>query len=79
LISIIFMVISFFLIPLNIAFGMKDRPEHVQTLDIVIDSVFLVDILLNFITDKYSEPGQDITNKQIASRYVRDTFIWDLA
>jgi len=77
--TIVFTVTSLFMIPINIAFGMNSRNKNIQTLDIVIDSVFLVDIMLNFITDNFSEPGQDITNRQIAWRYVRGSFIWDLA
>jgi len=67
------------MIPINVAFGMDSRSRSVQTLEVVIDSVLLVDIMLNFVTDNFSEPGQDITNKQIAWRYVRSTFFWDLA
>lgn len=50
-----------------------------QKTEILLDAIFLIDIILNFITDDYSEPGQHITNKEIVLRYMRGLFIWDIA
>ena len=53
-----FLIVSFFLIPFNIAFG-KQALENsaMHKLEIFLDAIFLFDIILNFITDDYSEPG----------------------
>jgi hypothetical protein len=75
-----FLIVSFFLIPFNIAFRKQALVNSaIQKLEIFLDAVFLVDMILNFITDDYSEPGQHLTNREIVMRYIRGLFVWDMA
>lgn len=39
--------------------------------------MILADVCINFITDSYSDPGETITNRQIAYRYITSYFIFD--
>lgn len=38
----------------------------------------LIDIAINFITDSQSNPGETITNKKIAFRYITSYFVFDM-
>lgn len=53
-------------------------PERTHGLDFFLDFVILVDILLNFITDTYSNPGKTLNNRQVALKYITSYFVVDL-
>jgi hypothetical protein len=38
----------------------------------------LIDVGINFITDDQSVPGETITNKKIAYRYITSYFVYDV-
>ena len=79
ILSNLFLVFSYFIVPLNIAFG-KPLPEDEasRNLEIVLDMVILLDIIISFVTDTYSDPGQVLTNRQIAWNYMKGYFMADL-
>jgi hypothetical protein len=71
------MCISYFVVPYDIAFqGPKNRFMH--NLDLFLDVVILIDVLLNFITDSYSDGGTKLNNRQIAFKYIKSYFLIDL-
>ena len=78
-ISSLALTYSFFVVPSFIAFG-KPFPEDIEyrNIEILVDSILLLDVFLQLITDNYSDPGQKLTNRQIAFRYVKSTFITDI-
>lgn len=80
ILSTCFLTISFFVVPYCIAF---DRPyeqgdESLRRIALTIDIVLLIDICIQFITDNYSEPGQVLTNRQVANRYLKGYFLIDV-
>ena len=70
--------ISYFQVPYQIAFGGPNSAwEH--NVDIFLDIVLLVDVVMNFITDQYSDPSEPLlSNKKIAFKYVTSYFVVDL-
>ena len=73
----IMMLISYFLVPLQIAFGGPSTSEMHQ-LELILDIVVFLDVIFNFITDNQSDPGEIVTNKKIAFRYISSYFIFDV-
>ena len=58
IINNLFLVVSYFQVPLNIAFGRPlEGDVEARNLEIVLDCVILIDIGLSFVTDNYSDPG----------------------
>lgn len=74
------MLISYFMVPYQIAFGgpRGDNAEDFISLEIILDIIILIDVCINFITDSYSDPGETITNRQIAYRYITSYFVPDV-
>lgn len=73
----IFMLISYFLVPYQIAFGGPSTSEMHQ-LELILDTVVFLDVIFNFITDNQSDPGEIVTNKKIAYRYISSYFLFDV-
>ena len=72
------MILSYFLVPYQIAFGGPYSAEG-RAIEISLDVVFLITLLLRLITDRYSEPGQKLSGRQVAFNYITGYFIFDLA
>jgi hypothetical protein len=72
------MILSYFLVPYQIAFGGPYSAEG-RAIEISLDVVFLITLLLRLITDRYSEPGQNLSGRQVAFNYITGYFIFDLA
>jgi hypothetical protein len=56
------MLISYVLVPYQIAFGGPNSQTD-RNIEIALDIVILIDMMLNFIIDSYSNPGQTLNNK----------------
>ena len=69
-----------FSIPFNVAFlNQLDTPDALQDFDLTVDSLFMFDIFLSFIT-WYDERGYIVRNqRQIAMHYLRTWFLPDFA
>ncbi|XP_018909518.1 voltage-gated delayed rectifier potassium channel KCNH8 isoform X2 [Bemisia tabaci] len=64
-------------VPYNASFVNSDRPSMVS--DVVVESLFILDIILNFRTTFVSKKGEVVSNsKLIAIHYVKSWFIVDL-
>ena len=69
---------SFFFVPFNLGFLEPDKNDtHELYRETFVDVMFLIDIFFSFITDNYSEPGEQITNKKIAIAYLQSNFLPD--
>ncbi|KAH8308902.1 hypothetical protein KR059_003013 [Drosophila kikkawai] len=65
------------MVPYNAAFAKADRQTMVS--DVIVEALFIVDILLNFRTTFVSRKGEVVSNsKQIAINYFRGWFALDL-
>ncbi|XP_030238351.1 potassium voltage-gated channel subfamily H member 8 [Drosophila navojoa] len=65
------------MVPYNAAFAKADRQTMVS--DVIVEALFIVDILLNFRTTFVSRKGEVVSNsKQIAINYFRGWFAVDL-
>ncbi|XP_017078614.1 potassium voltage-gated channel subfamily H member 8 [Drosophila eugracilis] len=65
------------MVPYNAAFAKADRQTKVS--DVIVEALFIVDILLNFRTTFVSRKGEVVSNsKQIAINYFRGWFALDL-
>ncbi|XP_052838200.1 potassium voltage-gated channel subfamily H member 8 isoform X3 [Drosophila gunungcola] len=65
------------MVPYNAAFAKADRQPMVS--DVIVEALFIVDILLNFRTTFVSRKGEVVSNsKQIAINYFRGWFALDL-
>ncbi|EDV54997.1 potassium voltage-gated channel subfamily H member 8 isoform X1 [Drosophila erecta] len=65
------------MVPYNAAFAKADRQTKVS--DVIVEALFIVDILLNFRTTFVSRKGEVVSNsKQIAINYLRGWFALDL-
>ncbi|XP_015039605.1 potassium voltage-gated channel subfamily H member 8 isoform X4 [Drosophila pseudoobscura] len=65
------------MVPYNAAFAKTDRQTMVS--DVIVEALFIVDILLNFRTTFVSRKGEVVSNsKQIAINYFRGWFALDL-
>jgi len=75
----IFMLYSFINTPYNIAFGLPNEEDSdLKAIEWMIDIIFLVDIIVTFITDNYSKDGlSTVTNSYIAKRYLTSFFLLD--
>lgn len=58
--SVAFLV-SYILTPFNIAFSL-DLTDEMREIELILDTIMLFDIFANFFTDKFSNPGQIISN-----------------
>ena len=76
--SNILMTVSYFMVPYHIAFAVGGFSERQRVLEFVLDVVILIDVLLNFITDSYSDPGRQLDNRQIAFKYITSYFLVDV-
>jgi hypothetical protein len=47
-------------------------------LEIVLDIVFVCDMMVTFVTDVEADPGTPVTNQLIALKYLSGYFIFDL-
>lgn len=72
------MTFSYFMVPYHIAFAVGGFGERQRVLEFGLDVVILVDVLLNFITDSYSDPGKQLGNRQIAFKYITSYFLVDV-
>ncbi|XP_031832379.2 eag-like K[+] channel isoform X3 [Nomia melanderi] len=64
-------------VPFNASFINTDRPTMVS--DVVVEALFIIDIVLNFRTTYVSRKGEVVSNsKSIAVNYVKGWFIVDL-
>ncbi|VDK34267.1 unnamed protein product [Taenia asiatica] len=67
------------MVPYNAAFQKDSTERTLRTLDMIIEVLFIVDILLNFRTTFVSKSGQVVHHsKEIALNYIRGWFILDL-
>nr|CDS16629.1 potassium voltage gated channel subfamily H [Echinococcus granulosus] len=67
------------MVPYNAAFQRDSNERTLRTLDMIIEVLFIVDILLNFRTTFVSKSGQVVHHsKEIALNYIRGWFILDL-
>ncbi|XP_070164147.1 voltage-gated delayed rectifier potassium channel KCNH8 isoform X3 [Polyergus mexicanus] len=65
------------IVPYNASFINTDRPTMVS--DVVVEALFIIDILLNFRTTYVSRKGEVVSNsKSIAVNYVKGWFFVDL-
>ncbi|XP_055839595.1 potassium voltage-gated channel subfamily H member 8 isoform X2 [Episyrphus balteatus] len=65
------------LVPFNAAFAKADRQTMVS--DVIVEALFIVDILLNFRTTFVSSKGEVVSDsKLIAINYLRGWFVVDL-
>ncbi|XP_020299509.1 potassium voltage-gated channel subfamily H member 8 [Pseudomyrmex gracilis] len=65
------------IVPYNASFINTDRPTMVS--DVVVEALFIIDIVLNFRTTYVSRKGEVVSNsKSIAVNYVKGWFIVDL-
>ena len=71
------MIMSYFLAPYQIAFG-GPYSAGGRAVEITLDVVLLVTLLLRLITDRYSEPGQKLSGRAVAYKYITGYFIFDL-
>ena len=74
-----------FIAPVEIAFPQINDQFHdnpfIHSLDIIVDILFLIDIIVNFLTE-YTDTssGDQIRNPvKIAKRYILSVFMFDLA
>jgi hypothetical protein len=75
LLLILFMGVT---VPYRIPFE-DQTPEEWVNLDIVIDSIFILDVILNFFTAFEDETGEIITNKKlIVINYMKGWFLLDV-
>lgn len=80
LLIILFAIFNCFQVPMDVAF----EPEVLQTigfkvLNYMVDTIFLIDILIVFRTTFINEKGQEVTESyDIALNYLKSTFIVDL-
>lgn len=61
----IFYVMAYFITPYNIAFDLPNKNHENYThhvLELVLDTVFLCDMLVTFVTDINSDPGVPVKN-----------------
>nr|VZH98616.1 unnamed protein product [Spirometra erinaceieuropaei] len=66
-------------VPFNAAFQRDNHERTLRNLDMVLEVLFIVDILLNFRTTFVSKSGQVVhQSKAIAINYIRGWFILDL-
>ncbi|KZC10472.1 Potassium voltage-gated channel subfamily H member 8 [Dufourea novaeangliae] len=64
-------------VPFNASFINTDRPTMVS--DVVVEALFIIDIVLNFRTTYVSKKGEVVSNsKSIAVNYVKSWFVVDL-
>ncbi|XP_024945498.1 potassium voltage-gated channel subfamily H member 8 isoform X2 [Cephus cinctus] len=64
-------------VPYNASFVNTDRPTMVS--DVVVEALFIVDIILNFRTTYVSRKGEVVSNgKSIALNYLKSWFLVDL-
>ncbi|XP_076646154.1 eag-like K[+] channel isoform X4 [Halictus rubicundus] len=64
-------------VPFNASFINIDRPTMVS--DVVVEGLFMIDIVLNFRTTYVNRKGEVVSNsKSIAANYVKGWFIVDL-
>ncbi|VUZ47115.1 unnamed protein product, partial [Hymenolepis diminuta] len=67
------------MVPYNAAFHRDGNERYLRTLDMIIEVLFIIDILLNFRTTFVSKSGQVVHHsKEIALNYIRGWFILDL-
>lgn len=68
-------------VPYNIAFGLPNAEqsdfEWQKGQEFIIDIIFLVDILVSFFADNYSEPGEVSSNSGIVFNYLTTYFLFD--
>ncbi|XP_025155682.1 potassium voltage-gated channel subfamily H member 8 isoform X2 [Harpegnathos saltator] len=65
------------IVPYNASFINTDRPTMVS--DVVVEALFIIDIVLNFRTTYVSRKGEVVSNsKSIAVNYVKSWFLVDL-
>ncbi|XP_076679483.1 eag-like K[+] channel isoform X4 [Andrena cerasifolii] len=64
-------------VPFNASFINTDRPTMVS--DVVVEALFIIDIVLNFRTTYVSRKGEVVSNsKSIAINYLKSWFVVDL-
>ncbi|XP_065200831.1 potassium voltage-gated channel subfamily H member 8 isoform X3 [Planococcus citri] len=64
-------------VPYNASFVNVDKPSMVS--DVVVEALFIVDIILNFRTTYVSKKGEVVSNpRSIAINYVKSWFVVDL-
>jgi len=82
LLTNLFYILAYFVVPYSIAFELPNREdsdyESWHLLEVVLDIVFLCDMLVTFVTDVDADPGAKVTNKTIALNYMSSYFIFDL-
>uniref|UniRef100_A0A0R3T9N2 Ion_trans domain-containing protein n=1 Tax=Rodentolepis nana TaxID=102285 RepID=A0A0R3T9N2_RODNA len=67
------------MVPYNAAFHRDGNERYLRTLDMIIEVLFIIDILLNFRTTFVSKSGHVVhRSKEIALNYIRGWFILDL-
>ena len=80
LFSMVLLLYCSFSIPFSVAFlNQGNMPEELQDFDLLVDSLFMLDILLSFVT-WYDDKGYIVRNpRQIALHYLYTWFLPDLA
>ncbi|TGZ68605.1 hypothetical protein CRM22_004171 [Opisthorchis felineus] len=67
------------MVPYNAAFRLGSRAKNLLICDIIVELLFIIDILLNFATTYVSKSGQVVYQiREIAIHYLRGWFFLDL-
>ena len=67
------------MIPYNIAFGLPDTDGSTWAkTEILLNYIIFIDILANFVTVREVDASAPVTNKLLASRYLRQEFLFDM-
>jgi hypothetical protein len=77
-VSNIMMTLTYLIIPYQIAFAGPDTRGE-RDFEIFLDIIIFIDVIMNFFTDSYSDPGKKpLSHKMIAIKYIQSYFFLDL-
>ena len=72
-------IISFFLMPLNMATLFLPYQTHFRTFEIIIDVVIILDVCINLVSETVRDVEVIIYLKDAALMYIKSYFLFDLA